>query len=197
MPQPMKPLSDLIHRTPWLLLLGGGFAGLVALALFVTPYHIIELKDDSADPAERQAIKREIDNAFADNALDIARGVLKGMQKATSDPARREELDQALESLDEARTELREAGVEVLRAKREAVQDTGQALKEATDAIRQAQKDAERALNDAGIKSESVRKALEESLASAKKAQEEARIAAEEAAVEAQRDVHNQARIFE
>src|SRR3954470_6801089 len=176
MPQPMKPLSDLIHRTPWLLLLGGGFAALIALALFVTPYHIIDLKDDSADPAERQAIKREIDNAFADNALDIAQGVLKGMQKATNDPARREELDQALESIDEARTELREAGVEALRAKREAAQDTRQALKEATEAIRQAQKESERALAEAGIQSETVRKALEESLAAAKKAQEEARV---------------------
>src|SRR3954463_13770510 len=145
MPQPMKPLSDLIHRTPWLLLLGGGFAGLVALALFVTPYHIIELKDDSAAPAERQAIKREIDNAFADNALDVARGVLKGMIKSTSDPARREELEQALESLDEARQEIRAAGVEVLRAKRDAAQDARQALKDATAAIQQAQKDAERA----------------------------------------------------
>jgi hypothetical protein len=193
----MKPLSDLIHRTPWLLLLGGGVAAVVALALFVTPFHIIELKDDAADPAERQAIKREIDNAFADNALDIARGVLKGMQKATSDPARREELDQALESLDEARAELREAGVEALRAKREAGQDARQALKDATDAIRQAQKDAERALGEAGAQSDAVRKALEDSLAAAKKAQEEARIAAEEAAEKAQRDIHDQARIVE
>src|SRR3954471_23137675 len=103
----MKPISELIHRTPWLMLLAGGFVTMVALALFVTPYHIIEYRDDTADPQERQAIKREIDNAFADNALDIARGVLLGMRRSTSDPTRREELDTALESLDEARQELR------------------------------------------------------------------------------------------
>src|SRR4051812_10590154 len=165
----MKPISELIHRTPWLILLAGGVVTMVALALFVTPYHIIEYRDDQADPAERQAIKREIDNAFADNALDVAKGVLQGMRKATSDPARREELDQALESLDEARQELREAGVEALRAKREAAQDARQALKEATAAIKQAQKDAERALGEAGADSQAVRKALEDSLAAAKK----------------------------
>ena len=79
----MKPVSDLLHRTPWLVLLGGGFVAIFALALFVTPFHIIDLRhDDEGDPAQRQAIKREIDNAFADNALDIARGVLRGMRRS-------------------------------------------------------------------------------------------------------------------
>jgi hypothetical protein len=185
----MKSLSDLIHRTPWLVLLGGGFVALLALAFFVTPYHIIELKEDTKSAAERQAVRREIDNAFADNALDVARGVLKGMIKSTSDPARREELEQALESLDEARQEIRAAGVEVLRAKRDAAQDARQALKDATAAIQQAQKDAERALNAAGANNETVRKALEDSLAAARKAQEEAQAAADEAAEKANTDV--------
>jgi hypothetical protein len=185
----MKSLSDLIHRTPWLVLLGGGFVAVIALAFFVTPYHIIELKEDAKSAAERQAVRREIDNAFADNALDVARGVLKGMIKSTNDPARREELEQALESLDEARQEIRNAGVEALRAKREAAQDARQALKDATAAIKQAQKDAERALTEAGADSETVRKALEQSLAAAKKAQEEAQIAADEAAEKAHKDL--------
>ena len=185
----MKSLSDLIHRTPWLVLLGGGFVAVIALAFFVTPYHIIELKEDAKSAAEKQAVRREIDNAFADNALDVARGVLKGMIKSTNDPARREELEQALESLDEARQEIRNAGVEALRAKREAAQDARQALKDATAAIKQAQKDAERALTEAGADSETVRKALEQSLAAAKKAQEEAQIAADEAAEKAHKDL--------
>jgi signal transduction histidine kinase len=191
----MKPVSDLLHRTPWLVLLGGGFVAIFALALFVTPFHIIDLKHDEADPVQRRAITREIDNAFADNALDIARGVLRGMRRSTNDPQRQAELDQALESIDEARTELREAGVEVLRAKREAAQDARDALKNATDAIKQAQKDAEEALAESGADREAVRKALEDSLAAAKKAQEEARIAADEAADKARADLDHRARI--
>ena len=193
----MKPLSDILHRTPWLLLLGGGFAALVALALFVTPFHIIDLKGDAANPGERQAIKREIDNAFADNALEIARGVLLGMRKSTSDPARREELDTALESLDEARKELRDAGIEALRAKREAAQDARQAAKEAADAIKQARKDMERSLAEAGIEGDAAKKALDDALEQVKKAQEEARIAADEAAEKAHKDLEDQARIVE
>src|SRR3954470_23172903 len=102
----MKPLTDTIHRTPWWALFAGGLLILLALAAFVTPYHIIDYrKDADASPEEKQAIKREIDNAFADNAIDIARGVLSSMRNATTDERRREELDQALESLDEARVE--------------------------------------------------------------------------------------------
>src|SRR5689334_19772037 len=125
----MKALTDTIHRTPWWALFLGGLLILLALAAFVTPYHIIDYrKDRRATAAERQAIKREVDNAFADNAIDIARGVLRSMRNSTSDPGRREELEQALQSLDEARVELREAGREALRAKREAAADARQAV---------------------------------------------------------------------
>jgi hypothetical protein len=194
----MKPLTDTIHRTPWWALFAGGLLILLALAAFVTPYHIIDYrKDPGASPEEQRAIKREIDNAFADNAIDIARGVLSSMRNATTDERRREELDQALQSLDEARVELREAGREVIRAKREAAQDARRAVKEATDAIRQAQKDAEQALSQAGVHSDAVRKSLDESLAAARKAQEEARHAADDATREAEEAMRNQARIVD
>jgi len=180
----MKSLSDLIHRTPWWALLFGGLLALLGLAAFVTPYHIIDYRRDAASPEEKTAIKREIDNAFADNAIDIGRNVILSMRGATKDPRRREELDQALQSLDEARQELREAGAEVLRAKREAAQDVSQAVKEAADAIKEARKDAERALKEAGVEGAEVSKALAESLAAAHRAEEEAKRAGE-AAIEA------------
>src|SRR5690348_16926256 len=126
----MKALTDTIHRTPWWALFVGGLLILLALAAFVTPYHIIDYRKEHATPEQRRAIKREIDNAFADNAIDIARGVLSSMRNNAADPRRREELDDALRSLDEARVELREAGREVQRARREAAQDARQAVKE-------------------------------------------------------------------
>src|SRR4051812_26668504 len=130
----MKSLSDLIHRTPWWALLFGSLVAFLALAAFVTPYHIIDYRRDANDAAseeEQRAIKREIDNAFADNAIDIGRSVILGMRRATKDPKRQEELDQALESLDEARQELREAGREAMRAKRQAGREVSDAVKEA------------------------------------------------------------------
>ncbi|HUP28770.1 MAG TPA: histidine kinase, partial [Usitatibacter sp.] len=191
----MKPLSDTIHRTPWWALFVGGFVVLLAMAAFVTPYHIIDYRHDAASDEEKRAIKREIDNAFADNAIDIGRSVILSMRGATSDPHRREELDQALQSLDEARAELREAGREISRAKREAARDVGEAVKEAADSIKQAQKDAERALREAGLEGSEVSKALEESLAAARKAQEEAKRAGEAAVAGSQAEIDQAAQI--
>ncbi len=97
------------------------------------------------------------------------------MRGATSDPARREELDRALEELDSARAELRDAGREVLRAKREAVDTAREAARDAATAIEEARRSAEEALKDAGVENTKVREALEQSLKSAKEAEEEAK----------------------
>ena len=111
----MKPLSDFIHRTPWWGLILGGIAVLLALAVLVTPFHLIQYGKVGATPEENRAIKREIDNTFAEGALDVARSAILTMRGATQDPARREELDRALEELDNARSELRDAGREAVR----------------------------------------------------------------------------------
>ena len=196
----MKSLSDLIHRTPWWALLLGALVAFMALAAFVVPYHIIDYRRDARDAVseeEQRAIKREIDNAFADNAIDIGRNVILGMRGATKDPKRQEELDQALESLDEARQELREAGAEAARAKRQAARDVSEAVKEASEAIKQAQKDAERSLKEAGLEGSEVSRALEQSLAAAKQAQEQAKIAGEAAAATARGEANDSAQIVE
>src|ERR1700758_2693983 len=135
----MKPVSSLLHRIPWWALLLGGLALLVGLALFATPFHLIQLDKSGSTPQERRAIKSEINSAFSESALDIAHGVVKNMRDRTRDPDRREELDQALEELDNAREGLREAGAEVARAKRQAAEDVSGAVTEARRSIVEAQ----------------------------------------------------------
>ncbi|MGZ5081039.1 MAG: histidine kinase, partial [Usitatibacter sp.] len=177
----MKSLSDFVHKTPWWALLLGSLGGFVALAIFVTPFHLINLQKSGATPQENRAIKREVDLTFSEGAVDLARGIVKEMRDHTRDDARRQELDRALEEIETARQSLRDAGAEVLRAKREAAQNVTEAVNEASKAIEDAQKEAARALKDAGVESQQVNKSLAESLAAAKKAGEEARAAAREA----------------
>ncbi len=176
----MKPVSNVLHRTPWWALLLMGLAILLGLAAFVTPYHILDYRRDAATPEEQRQIKREIDNAFADNAIDFARSVLLSMRGATSDVTRREELNEALRGLDEARRELREAGAEVLRAKRQAADGAREAAAGAADAIREARKEALRALKEAGLSDEVVSRSFDESLAAVTRAQDAAKGAAKE-----------------
>jgi hypothetical protein len=172
----MRPtLSNILHRTPWWGLLAGGFGLFLALALFVTPFHFIKLEKSGATPEENRAIKREIDVAFSESAIDVARTVVREMRDHAKDPQRREELEQALAEMDQARESLREAGAEVARAKRAAAEDVTRALKEAQDGIRDAKKEAAAALRGAGVEGEKVLKSLDESLKAAQEAQEEAK----------------------
>ncbi|HEX4944798.1 MAG TPA: histidine kinase [Usitatibacteraceae bacterium] len=175
----MKPFSDSIHRTPWWALVIGGFAIIVALAVFVTPFHLIEYRKEGATPEENRAIKREIDNTFAEGAVDVARSAILALRGATSDPLRRAELDRAIEELDGARAELRDAGREVLRAKREAIDTAREATREAASAIEEARRNAEQALKAAGLENDKVKAALEQSLKSAREAEDEAKKALE------------------
>jgi Histidine kinase len=177
----MKSLSNLLHDTPWWALLMGGLAAFIALAIFVTPFHLINLPKSGATPEENQAIKREVDLTFSEGAVEFAGSVVKKMRDHTRDPARREELERALEEIESAKDSLREAGAEVLRAKRDAAENVTDAVKEASNAIAEAQKQAARALKEAGVENDAITKALEESAAAAKKAEDEARSTAADA----------------
>ena len=159
----MKSVSTFLNRTPWWALLAGGLALFVALAIFTTPFHTLELDKSGATPGENRAIKSEINSAFSESAIDLARGVVREMLEHTKDPVRKSELKEALTELDTARQSVREAGAEVARAKRQAAEDVRGALKDAGAAIREAKREAARALKDAGVQRDKVEKSLDES----------------------------------
>jgi hypothetical protein len=169
----MKPVSNFLHLTPWWALLGGGFLLFLALSVFVIPFRVLHLEHSGATPEENRAIKREIDLSFSEGALDIGRSVVREMRNRTRDPARREELDNALQQLDEARATMREAGQEAAQAKREAAESATAAMEEASRSIEQAQQQAAQAMKDAGVEPQ-VQEQVQKSLAAAQKAQQEA-----------------------
>ncbi|HET9470777.1 MAG TPA: hypothetical protein VFO24_06700, partial [Usitatibacter sp.] len=170
----MKGLSSFLHRTPWWALVGGGFVLFVGLVLYVTPFHLIRLERSGATPAENRAIKREIDSTFSEGALDMARGIVRELRNHSHDPARREELDRALDEIEQARESVREAGREVDRARRESTGEVAGAMSDAERAIADAKRQASRALEEAGVGA-NVRRSVERSLDAARKAGEEAR----------------------
>src|SRR5258706_9452338 len=177
----MKPVSNFLHGTPWWALLAGGLALFIGLAVFTTPFHLIKLEKSGATPDENRAIKSEINAAFSESAIDIARGIVKELKDHTKDPERCEELEKALEEIEQARESIREAGAEVLRAKRQAAEDVTGAVKDVTRAITEAQRETARALKDAGVEGEAIKKSLQDSLDSARAAQEEAQRAIRDA----------------
>jgi hypothetical protein len=168
----MKTVTGLLHKTPWWALLVGGVATLVALAVFVTPYHIIRYRDDGRTVEESRAIKREIDNTFAENAINVGRGVVRGMLARTTDPERREELEQALQGLEEARKELRETGREAIRAQRDALKAARDATRDARDALRKSRDAGPASKLDGDALAE--RRRLEGALKDARKLEREA-----------------------
>src|SRR5258708_2885191 len=177
----MKPVSNFLHHTPWWALLVGGMALLVGLALFTTPFQVINLEKSGATPEENRAIKSEINSAFSESAIDIARGIVKEMYEHTKDPELRKELERAQEEIDQARESTPAPRAEVIRANRQAGEDVTGAVKDVTRAIAAAQRETARALKDAGVEGDAIKKSLQESLDAAKAAQDEAQRAVGEA----------------
>jgi hypothetical protein len=178
----MKPVSTLLHRTPWWALLGGGLVLFVCLAIFATPFHLINLERTARTPEERRAIKSEINSTFSESAIDVARSVVREMRDSTRDPAQRAELEQALQQIEEARQAVREAGADAARAQSDATRETAERMKEAARAIEDAQREAERAMKSVpGPEAEKAAKALRESLEAARRAREENETAARDA----------------
>src|SRR5260221_6103033 len=156
----MKALSNILNKTPWWALLAGGLALFIGLAVFVTPFHLMRLEKSGATPEENRAIKREIDSAFSEGAINVASGILRQLLEHTKDPSRREELERALTEIDQAREELRSAGADVIRAKREAAEAVTGAGQDATEALGQAQKQAAPARHGAAVAGDHVQKSL-------------------------------------
>jgi hypothetical protein len=83
-----------------------GVSVLLLLIAFSVPTHVFRLSETGATPEERRAIKREIDRAVGDSALGMAENVVRAIMARTNDPARRVEMERALEQIAEARSEI-------------------------------------------------------------------------------------------
>lgn len=161
-----KALGNLIHRTPWWALIGGGFTLLLALVLFSVPIQVIRLHGSGATPQEQRAIEREINLAFGDRALDFAENVVRAMRERTAEGGRQKELDHALAEIARAKNELYAAKSDMDRAVRESANETANAALdgavdaaetaldaavEAREAIEEARRDAVELLRERGL----------------------------------------------
>ena len=177
-----KPVSNFLHRTPWWALFLLGLLTLVLLGVFTAPTRVIQLEKSGDSPEMNRAIKREIDTAFGESALTVAENIVKALEARSSDPARREELQRALEEISTAREELRDAGREAKAAVREAEQAAqeaaieiamaaSEAAKEARRGLVEARKEAARAMEEAGVTDQKVLNSLDDSIKAAKEAE--------------------------
>jgi len=185
-----RKLGDLIHRTPWWGVLAGGLFVLVALAMFALPVHVLRLSDHAKTAEERSAIKREINLAFGDRALDIAQSVVGSMRERATDPERRRELEQALKEMDRARKELSAAQLgtasEALESAHERAESAFDAATTAAESALESASDAREALEGArdeaieklrekGIDTKRTAKSFEDMLRSARETEANAR----------------------
>ena len=164
-----KALGNFIHRTPWWGVAIFGLFTLVMLVMFATPIHTIRLAESGATPGEKRAIKREIDLAFGDSALNVAEGIVGSMRERAGDPARKAELDHALSEIERARKELSSAQAEVGNAMRSAVRDATSAAnetaREAAAVAQEAARDvAQSAIDSATESRETIEEAKNEAL---------------------------------
>lgn len=185
-----KALGNFIYRTPWWgVAIFGGFT-LVTLVMFTTPIHVIRLADSGATPGEKRAIKREIDLAFGDSALNVAEGIVGTMRERAGDPARKAELDRALSEIERARKELsnakadagsamRSAAREAADAAHEAAVDVAQsAIESATEAretIEEARTEALDKLRDKGVDTTATAASFNDLIKTAKEREQAAR----------------------
>src|SRR5512140_2414371 len=101
-----KAIGNFLYRTPWWAMGLLGLSMLALLVVFAAPMHVLRLQESGSTPEEKRAIKREIDRAFGDSALNVAENIVGVMKDRASDPARRQELDQALKEIAQARKEI-------------------------------------------------------------------------------------------
>lgn len=134
-----KAVGNVIHRTPWWIMVSGGLITLLVLVLFTVPIQVIRLHESGNTPQERRAIEREINLAFGDRALNFAEDVVQAMRARTEDNARQQELEHALTEIARAKKELAAAQSDLTRnAKEVAAETTDQALEAARDAAQTA-----------------------------------------------------------
>ncbi len=148
-----KAFGNFIYRTPWWAMVLLGVSILVLLALFAAPVHLMRLSDSGTTPEERNAIKREIDRAVGDSALNVAENIVSAIKDRSSDPERQKELEYALAEIAQARKEIFNAEREATIAAKEAIRDMKNAAldtaKEAAESARDAATEAREAIEEA------------------------------------------------
>jgi Histidine kinase len=185
-----KAIGDLIHKTPWWGLILVGLTTLGLLVMFALPIQVIRLSDSGSTAAESRAIQREINLAFGDRALNLAKGVVSAMKDRATEPERQRELGRALAEIERAREELIRAQNEVNDVVRESAREAAQsALETATDAaesaldaavearqsVEQAKRDAIEVLRDKGVDLGATLKSFDGLIASARENEKAAR----------------------
>lgn len=139
-----RALGNFLHRTPWWALIVIGLLTMLMLAVMSAPVNVMRLAKTGESTEMNRAIKLEIDNAFGESALGVAEGVVMAMRERATDPARKAELDHALEKIAESRAELFEVEAEAARAGKEAVQEQAQAARDIAESVRGAAREAAR-----------------------------------------------------
>ncbi|MDP2369949.1 histidine kinase [Rhodoferax sp.] len=185
-----KAIGDLIYKTPWWGLILGGVLTLGLLVMFALPIHVIRLTDSGSTPAENRAIQREINLAFGDRALNLAKGVVSAIKERTTEPERQRELDRALAEIERARQELiraenhvneavrenaREAADSALETATNAAESALEAAVQAREAVEEAKNDAMERLRDKGVDVSIALKTFEQLVVSARDNEQAAR----------------------
>ena len=185
-----KAFGNFIHRTPWWAMILLGIATLLLLVLFAAPVHVIRLSESGANPEEQRAIKREINRAFGDSALNVAENIVAAIKDRATDPARREDMERALAEIAQARKEIYAAQRDAGEAAREAIQEAQnsaieaaesvaetalEAAKEAREAVVEAKQAAEDRLKSTGADSAAALKAFDDMISSAREKEQAAR----------------------
>ena len=159
-----KAFGNFINRTPWWAMVLLGFSTLLLLVLFAAPVHVMRLSDSGATPEERRAIKREIDRAFGDSALNVAENIVSAIKDRSSDPSRKQELEHALAEIAQARKEIFSAERDAMTAAQEVIREAQNA---ALDSARDAATSALEAAREARESMEEAKSAAAEKLKSA------------------------------
>ncbi len=100
-----KALIGLLHRTQWWVLIAFGLGTVLLLIVVALPFNVMRLSAADSGPAQARAIQRQIDSAFADNALNLAEHAVEFIQRHSSDPVRKAELQRTLADLARARAD--------------------------------------------------------------------------------------------
>jgi len=185
-----KAFGNFIHRTPWWAMVLLGISTFLLLVVFSTPVHVMRLSDSGATPEERRAIKREIDRAFGDSALNVAENIVGAIKDRSQDPARRQEMERALEEIAQARKEIfaaqrdanasareaiREAQNNALEAARDAAQAALEAAREAREAVEEAKSEALDKMKASGADTAAAAKAFDDTIRTAREKEKAAR----------------------